>query len=690
MTLGNLHVLDFLVIAAYIFLVIWIGRRTSKGAGDSQQSFFLAGRKLGKLYQFFLNFGNSTDANGAVSTASFVYQKGASGVWLLLSLLFINPYLWFMNGWFRRVRLVTVADLFEDRFGGRGMARFYAGFQVLAAVIFLLGFGNLIGYKVTASLLAKPQAEWTASELASVEGYRELKRLEARVVASATSETSLAPEELAQLDILRERAARGELRSTISWIDNPTGKLGYYVLYTLIVGSYIVMGGLAATALNEALQGALIIVFSFILIPFGLSAIGGWGQLSARVPSEMFDMLGGAASGVGGWELLGLVLVTIVQINGGLGNMSIPGSAKNEFAARVGAVSGTYAKRFMIIMWAVCGLIAIALYQGANQLSDPDAAWGTMSLQLLPAGLLGLMMAGLLAANMSTIAAQTTAVSALFTRNIYLYLRPQTSDRGLVTVGRWTMVGLLISGVIAAFTMDDVYAVMQLVLTVNVPFGAVVVLIFFWRRLTAPAVWAALLLSALFNTVVPSFVASHIGGIANSPALTLRVEQDGRQMPVYFETVTRSDPDDLMSPLVGSGRFHTELWVLSKLGFNPAAMSATGRNAARYLFDAFFPFVVLIGVSLVTRAPNPRRTDLFFGKMKTPVGETPELEAAAMEQTQRNPRRFDNTKLFGAHSSWEFAKWDRVDAVGFVICLFLSGSILAGFWLLLKAMAGTL
>src|SRR5690606_39168834 len=154
-------------------------------------------------------------------------------------------------------------------------------------------------------------------------------------------------------------------------------------------------------------------------------------------------------------------------------------SAKDEFAARFGAVSGTYAKRVMIILWAFCGLIAIAMYQGTLTLSDPDSAWGSMALMLLKPGLLGLMMAGLLAANMSTIAAQTMAVSALFVRNVYHYLFPHTTEKGMVNAGRWSIVVILLCGVVAAANMDDVYSVVLLLLTVNVPFGASVVLIFF-------------------------------------------------------------------------------------------------------------------------------------------------------------------------------------------------------------------
>jgi hypothetical protein len=74
--------------------------------------------------------------------------------------------------------------------------------------------------------------------------------------------------------------------------------------------------------------------------------------------------------------------------------------------------------------------------------------------------------------------------------------------------------------------------------------------------------------------------------------------------------------------------------------------------------------------------------------MKTPVGATPEFEAAAIAETQRNPHRFDATKLFGANSAWEFAKWDRVDTIGFASCCAMSGAIIGLFVLLLKLAAG--
>src|SRR5436190_24397018 len=129
MYVGSLHILDLLIIAAYLGAVVYIGKRAA-GAAKSEEGFFLAGRKLGKLYQFFLSFGNATEPQGAVSTASLVFQRGVTGVWFAFQTVFMNPYFWFMNTWFRRVRLVTLADMFEDRLGSRGLSRFYAVFQI--------------------------------------------------------------------------------------------------------------------------------------------------------------------------------------------------------------------------------------------------------------------------------------------------------------------------------------------------------------------------------------------------------------------------------------------------------------------------------------------------------------------------------------------------------------------------------
>jgi hypothetical protein len=116
------------------------------------------------------------------------------------------------------------------------------------------------------------------------------------------------------------------------------------------------------------------------------------------------------------------------------------------------------------------------------------------------------------------------------------------------------------------------------------------------------------------------------------------------------------------------------------------SLSAGGILAAQFFFDGLFPFAVLIAVSHLTAGTDPERVRRFYGKMKTPVGATPELEEQAMSETARNPSRFDHQKLFPG-SQWEFCRWTREDAVGFAICCLVSGAILWGFWLTVRALA---
>lgn len=671
--MDTLHFFDYVVIGLYLLVVVGLGKLASKHA-KGQDGFFLAGRKLGKLYQYFLNFGNATDAIGSVSTASIVYQNGASGAWVGFQNIFLNPYYWFMNAWFRRVRLTTTADLFEDRMGCRRLAAFYALFQI-GCIVVLTGFGNLVAYKICAAIVTKPEVTWTAEERASVEGYRELKVLEKQAV-----QASLAPEEKARLDMLREANARGDLHSYITalnpWI--------FYTVYTVVIGVYIIMGGMTATAFNEAFQGLLILVFSIILVPAGIAAIGGWGQLSEKVPEAMFNLLGSSgASEITSLGIAAMGLVALLQVNGLVGNMGIAGSASNEYAARFGAVAGTFTKRLMMIIWTFVGLIAIALYSGAATLSDPDIVWGTMSRQLLGPGLLGLMLAGVLAANMSTVSAQTMAISALFARNIFGYLRPQHTDADIVRAARWCIVIVLTIALFAAAQMNSVYSVLQLHMTLNVSFGTAVLFMFFWRRVTAPAIWITVIVCALLNSVAP-LVADWSQTLRTHPSLVVRsTDPMGRPAPVFFERVARVNPEDMTSPLEGRGRLHTELLLLNATGLDVASWAPGHRFAARFFVDAIMPPILLLLLSLLTRPPERSRVDLFYGKMKTPIGATPELEQAAMEETRRNPGRFDHLKVW-PRSSWEFTRWDRIDSWGFIACCAITVGIIALFALLLQ------
>jgi Na+/proline symporter len=534
-------------------------------------------------------------------------------------MIFLNPYYWFMNVWFRRVRLMTTAEIFEVRLESRGLAYFYAVFQIGVAVI-AIGFNNFISYKIMSALVPE-----------------------------------LTP-------------------------------LAFYAGYAAIIGLYLAMGGLVATVLTQVFQILLVILFSVMLLPFGWRALGSE-ALRERIPARMFDLFGAPGGDQYTWyAVLAFLSVSLVQVNGHVMNMGLGGSARNEFAARFGAVSGTFGKRIMIVLWAFLGLIAAGIFRGPAQLADPDQAWGLLSRQLLGPGFLGLMLAGVLAANMPSTASKTLAASALFVRNLYEPFASRFGDARAVLVGRIAVVTALAGSVAAALAMKQALTIMKIVLTINLPFGAAVLLMLFWRRLTRTAVWWCVALSIAVVFVVP-FAVQEVPALSTSPALLAFTQARGFEgkVPLYFDSIERMDPDNPASALAGRGRFNLEAWILERAGFRLAGTSPSGLLAVQFFFDAAFPLVILIGVSLRTRPPRKETVDRFFGIMKTPVGATPELDAAGIEETRRNPRRFDHLKIF-PRSDWEFTRWDRTDTVGFLVCCAISAAIIGFFWLILQAL----
>ncbi|MFH1606116.1 MAG: sodium:solute symporter family protein, partial [Nanoarchaeota archaeon] len=149
-----------------------------------------------------------------------------------------------------------------------------------------------------------------------------------------------------------------------------------------------------AAAITDAIQGVLIITFSLILIPIGLSRIGGFEGLHASVPDYMFELFGSASTSEYAWfTILAMILANLVSIIAVPTMMATAGSAKDEMTARFGMLVGMFFKRFIMLFWALAGLLAIGLYAG--QLHDPDLIWGHMTYDLLFPGAIGLMLAGI-------------------------------------------------------------------------------------------------------------------------------------------------------------------------------------------------------------------------------------------------------------------------------------------------------
>jgi SSS family solute:Na+ symporter len=148
---------------------------------------------------------------------------------------------------------------------------------------------------------------------------------------------------------------------------------------------------------------------------------------------------------------------------------------------------------------------------------------------------------------------------------------------------------------------------------------------------------------------------------------------------VLFERVVQSVPGDPRSPREGRGRFHAELWVMSWFGVDFTHWSKPQLVAARFYFDALFPFLALVVFSWFTR-PEPREAlDRFFAKVHTPVQPTSEDEHAALEAAYANPRRFDADKVFRSEN-WEILQPARSDYIGFFGTWALVGVVILLLW----------
>jgi Na+/proline symporter len=696
MTLFGLHWIDSLILITYILGVLVIGKIHS-GNVKGENDFFLGGRSLGKWFQFFLNFGNMTDPGQATTTASSVYREGAGGAWLALITLFLTPYYWFVNVWFRRVRLTTMADMFQDRFGRRFLATLYAVSTILLAVVAIAG-GNVVALKTLQPMMVKPPSAYTAADREKVDEFHEFAQLKQARLAAA-----LPVVKAARYEVLKGLYDRGELQPYVSYLS----PVPFYLVSSLLVAVFVMLGGLKASAVVDAVQAVLVIVISLVMIPFGLLRIGGVAGLHAKIPEVMFNVFGGDSSSEYTWYSIGaLLLVQVVGIVGSQANMVIAGSAKTEYAARIGVVTGGFSKRFVTIAWCYCGLIAIALF-GPN-LSDSDQTWGLLTRALLPVGLIGIMIVGILGGKLALLGSGSVVLAGLVVKNLYEPLFPGRSEKHYMVVARLTVPIMLLSGIGIALYLNSVVALLKFSIVLLVVWGVPITLIFLWRRLTDAAVRVQVISTLIFIAVIPWSV-PWIPALAQSATLTAMTRERrvastvpataadvaaGRAatvgaplmqtrliepVSVYFEEgVVHVNVHDLSSPKTGVGLFRVEVYLLSLFGVDVTTFTAAGLMTTRYLVDAALPVVILIVVSLLTQPADPNRTARFYVRMKTPVAPTLEEDAREVEKSYANPTRYDDQKLF-PRSNWEFTKWNRQDALGFLGCCMLVGFILLFF-----------
>lgn len=133
MIIWGFHFWDLLVIVVYLLTITGIGMYTAKKV-KTVGDFFLGGRKFGKLLTTTRDFGIGTSTDEPVVTVGQSYAIGLPGVWYTLMNMITSPFYWLVRPWFRRLRLYTMGDFCQMRFG-KSFGYFYSIFGLLPAAV---------------------------------------------------------------------------------------------------------------------------------------------------------------------------------------------------------------------------------------------------------------------------------------------------------------------------------------------------------------------------------------------------------------------------------------------------------------------------------------------------------------------------------------------------------------------------
>jgi len=409
--------IDWVIIAAYIGLVLavaaWVFLRRRK---DTPEDYFLASRHLGWFVVgasiFASNIGSEhlvgLAGSGATSGVALAHYELHAWCLLVLGWVFVPFYM--------RSQVYTMPEFLERRFSPASRW-VLSGISLVAYVLTKIAVGIFAGGVVFAALL--PEAHLTL----------------------------------------------GGMTLNSFWVGS--------IAVVLLTGAYTVTGGMRAVAYVDAVQTVILVVGSALLTVFGLAKLGGWHQLRATLDPDLFNLwkplipAGTEAtwapvkeSGRMAWyfntnypwigmlfcaPIIGLWYWTTDQyiVQRALG-------ARTEQQARRGSIFASYLKLLPVFIFIIPGMIAVALAKthavpALASLMNPDgsvnraAAQGVFPLMVasvLPVGVRGMAVAGLLAALMSSLAGVFNASSTLFTMDLYKKLRPDASQHRLVWVGR--------------------------------------------------------------------------------------------------------------------------------------------------------------------------------------------------------------------------------------------------------------
>ncbi len=282
----------------------------------------------------------------------------------------------------------------------------------------------------------------------------------------------------------------------------------------VVTGIYTVIGGMKSVLYTSILQMPVLLLGSVVILVVGLRELGGWSELieicSANTTVHGDSMtslmrshrdsefpwtgviLGSAIIGFWYWCTDQYIVQRVL-------------SGRDQKQARRGTIFGAYLKLLPVFIFLIPGMIAYALHQkGMMELSSSDAAFSALVGNLLPAGLKGVVVGGLIAALMSSLASLFNSSAILFTVDFYKRFKPESSEKHLVYVGRWATTVIVVLGILWIPVMRGIgqvlYQYLQDVQSLLSPgIASVFLLGVFWKRATPAAGFAGLMTGFLLG-----------------------------------------------------------------------------------------------------------------------------------------------------------------------------------------------
>lgn len=270
------------------------------------------------------------------------------------------------------------------------------------------------------------------------------------------------------------------------------------VVIVIITGIYTVMGGLSAVIYTDLVQMFILIFGSIALTLIGLDRAGGWNNLVAHTPVDFWSMFkplsdpdfpwagivfGAPILGIWYWCTDQYIVQRVL-------------SAKNLSNAQSGTILAGYLKILPVFILILPGIIAFYISDGTI---SGDKAYPWLVTNLLPSGLKGLVVAGLLAALMSSLSAMFNSTSTLLTIDIYKKIKPDADEKATVRFGRFATVAMVALGLIwipfiGLLSDDRMYVYLQSVQAyISPPIAAIFLFGIFWKRVNGRGALAALI-----------------------------------------------------------------------------------------------------------------------------------------------------------------------------------------------------